>query len=216
MIFDSFNSKIEVRGKLISHAVTFKNHYNSGDKHGDSIRYNDKYYSPSDYAKEKINYDKVNYKTWFMPGLSYTYFKPEESEYLGNFSGLTIEYLIFAKVGQNDNHGPSHVRVYSKLNILKSSIEKINSMFMYSVGLDLSLEKNPKRSFLVPYFGIEFGGMSQNQYVSTIQLTPTFGVHVLSKKNIYINIQGGYVYPVKNFEMLQGWIGQAGVNFALW
>lgn len=189
---------------------------NHGTNHGDSIRFRGKYYSQADYKVVKAAYEKMNFETYFMPGLGYTFYQPKANDSIGYFSGLTVEYLIYGKVEQNDNPGPSHVRFYSKLNILKSNRATINSMFMYTLGLDLSLEKNPKRSFLIPYFGLEFGGISQKQFGSTVQFTPTLGIHILSKKNLFINIHGGYVYPLSNFEMLQGWFGQAGLNFALW
>lgn len=185
--------------------------------HGnDSVWYHNHLYSSTEYQKIKAEEEKTNYETWFMPGLSYSIYSPSAKDSVGIFSGLTVEYLIFASVSQNDNPGPSHVRLYSKLNILKSDKKEMNSIFMYTMGLDLSLEKNPKRSFLIPYFGLEFGGMSQKQIGTTIQFTPTIGVHLLSKKNIYLNVHAGYVYPIANFETMQGWYGQAGVNFALW
>ncbi|MCU0434670.1 MAG: hypothetical protein MUC87_14540 [Bacteroidia bacterium] len=183
---------------------------------GDSVWFQGKLYSQADYKLAKEAYEKLNFTTYFMPGLGYKYYQPKASDSTGSFSGLTVEYLIYAKVEQSDDPGPSHVRFYSKLNILRSDKSNINSMFMYTLGLDLSLEKNPKRTFLIPYFGLEFGGISQKQFGSTVQFTPTFGIHVLSKKNLFINLQGGYMYPISNFEMLQGWMGQAGVNFALW
>jgi hypothetical protein len=193
-----------------------QNTYYYKNNHGDSILFNGKYYSPADYEEVKKADEKINFKTYFMPGVSYTYYQPKAADSIGHFTGFAVEYLIYAKVHQNDNPGPSHVRVYSKLSMLQSNISTINSMFMYTLGLDLSLEKNPKRQFLIPYFGLEFGGISQKQFGTTTQFTPTFGIHILSSKTLFINIHGGYVYPFSNFETLQGWFGQAGVNFALW
>jgi len=192
----------------------YRSNYNN--THGDSTYLNGRYYSPADYKVAKKENEKLNFETYFMPGLAYTFFQPRSTDSVGRFSGLTVEYLIYAKVEQSDRPGPSHVRFYSKLNILQSDKKAINSMFMYTMGLDLSLEKNPKRSYLIPYFGLEFGGLSQKQFGSTAQFTPTFGIHLLSKKNIFINVHGGYLYPLTNFETLQGWFAQAGLNFALW
>lgn len=186
------------------------------DLYKDSIYFKGKYYSQKEYDIVKVRDEKLNFETYFMPGLGYTYYQPKLTDSTGTFSGLTVEYLIVGKVEQNDDPGPSHVRFYSKLNIMKSNNKNINSMFMYGLGLDLSLEKNPNRNYMVPYFGLEFCGVSQKQFGTTIQFTPTLGVHVISNKNIFINIYGGYVYPLRNFEMLQGWTAQAGVNFALW
>lgn len=198
---------------VLSTVALAQRYYNQG--HGDSVWFHGKYYSQAQYEVVQAAFEKMNFETYFMPGLGYTYYKPE-ADSIGSFKGLAVEYLIFAQVHQNDEAGPSHVRLYSKLNILKSDSAHINSMFMYTLGLDLSLEKNPKRTFLIPYFGLEFGGISQKQFGTTMQFTPTLGIHLLSKKNIFINIHAGYVYPISNFEALQGWVGQAGINFAMW
>jgi hypothetical protein len=166
---------------------------------------------------QKAPHDPNTYfETYFMPGVGYTYYQPTAKDSLGTFSGLAIEYLLYGQNKQTDNSGPSHVRFYSKLNILKTNKENISSMFMYAVGLDLSIEKNPKRNFLIPYFGLEFGGISQKNVGSTAQFTPILGVHLLSRKNFFLNVRSGYVYPIANFEILQGWFGQIGLNFSLW
>ncbi len=196
VFFDDPQWRIDVNGKLIADGVSFK--------------YNRTEYRKNNYALNE------NYETWLMPGLGYAMYQPNSSDSIGLFSGLSVEYLIYGKVRQNDDSGPSHVRWYARLSILKSDDKTRNSMFSYLLGVDMSLEKNPKRTFLIPYFGVEFGGLSQKQFVSTVQFTPTFGIHLISKKNMYINVHGGYVYPIDNFEALQGWTGQVGVNFALW
>jgi len=160
--------------------------------------------------------DNRNFDRFFMPGLGYTYYQPKGVDSIGRFSGVSIEYLIYAGSKQNDESGPSHVRFYAKLNILNSDKEDISSMFMYTMGLDLSLEKNPKREFLIPYFGLEFGGLSQKQLGGSLQFAPTLGVHILAKKNLFIGTRAGYVCSLSDFETLQGWFGQATVNFVLW
>jgi len=177
-------------------------------------------YNSSDSSKEDMSdYDEDNthyFHTVFMPGLSYSYYQPKATDSLGRFSGITVEYLLYAHVHQTNDPGPSHLRLYIKLNILNSSKSDIHSLFGYALGVDLSLEKNPRRTFLVPYFGLECGEMVQNQFGSVFQLTPILGVHLLSLRNIFINVHAGYVYPFRNYDQLQGWFGQAGIDFALW
>lgn len=186
----------------------------SGQSYGNSFGLNHEIWLDNYGGSEKN--DKYNFKTYFMPGLSYTFYQPKLFDSTGNFSGVTIEYLIFAKAAQSDEPGPSHLRFYSKLNILKSDKGNINPLFMYTAGLDMSLEKNPKRLFMIPYFGLEFGGISQKQFGNTLQFTPILGVHLLSRKNLFVNIHGGYIYAISNFEIYQGWFAQAGLNFSLW
>ncbi len=161
--------------------------------------------------------DNTNYfDNYFQPGAGYSFYAPKASDSLGRFSGVVIEYLIWAGVRQNEDRGPSHTRLYTKINILKSDKNNVSDMFMYGAGLNFSFERNPKRSYLIPYFGIELGGISQRNIGSTFQMTPLLGVHLLARRNIFVNLHGGYVYPINDFERLQGYFGQLGINFALW
>ena len=184
----------------------------------DSIYYKGKYYLTTDpsYKEEHLKWEKVNFETAFMPGLSYSHFVPKKTDSTGNFSGFAVEYLLFAKIYQNPKSGPSHVRWYARFNMLRSDKKGISDMFNYALGLSLSIEKNPNRVLFIPYFGLEFGGLSQSKWGTTAAFTPTLGLHLVSKKNLFVNFQGGYVYPITNFDMLQGWNFQCGVNFALW
>jgi hypothetical protein len=152
----------------------------------------------------------------FMPGGGYGVYIPKAKDSLGVLQGALVEFLFFSKVAQNDISGPSHVRVFGKLNILKSDKKNVSDFLLYSVGLDMSLERNPKRNYFIPYFGLELGGLSNKAFGSTLQFTPMVGVHLVSRQNLFLNVQAGYIYPVKNFEMLQGTNLQAGLNFSFW
>lgn len=166
-----------------------------------------------------VNANQVSnseFESWFMPGGGYHYYMPSATDSLGTFSGIAVEFVIYTKVDQNDNPGPSHIRWYTKFNLNNSSRENISDLFFYSMGISLSLEKNPKRSYLIPYFGLETGGISHKLFGTTLNFTPLAGIHLVASRKLFVNIHGGYQYPVRNFEYLQGWFGYAGINFALW
>ena len=96
-------------------------------RHGDSAWYEGRYRSQEEMKDIRKKEAKEKFESWFMPGLGYSMYQPKKRDSTGLFSGLTVEYLIYANVDQNDDPGPSHVRVYSKLNILiflKKLIEK--------------------------------------------------------------------------------------------
>lgn len=167
---------------------------------------------PTDNKKSKDS----EFDSKFMPGGGYGIFIPKGKDSLGTLSGALVEFLFYSHVAQNDDFGPSHVRLYGKLNILKSDKKNISDFFLYGIGLDMSIEKNPKRNFLIPYFGLEMGGISNRTLNTSLQFTPTLGIHLVSKQNIYLNVQAGYMYPVKNFDIVRGTSLQAGLNFSLW
>lgn len=182
----------------------------------DSVYYNGRLLSRADYNRELKRKSAMNFHTYMMPGLSYVMYAPKRADSLGLYSGINVEYLITARVAQNTNPGPSHIRFYCKLSILGSDKPEMPSILNYSLGLNLSVEKYPNRRFFIPYFGLESGGMAQRNYGNSLQFTPLAGVHLVAQSNLFVNVHAGYVYPIKNFEQYQGWTAQAGFNFALW
>jgi hypothetical protein len=182
---------------------------------GDSVYYQGRYYKIEEYKKIKAEYDRYNFDKRFLPGMGYGYYQPAKADSVGSYSGITVKYLFFRDVSQNDTPGPSHVSVYSKLCLFKNN-KQVGQVFIYSAGLDMSFERNPQRFFFIPYFGLEVGGLSQKLYGSTIQFTPTLGLHIISKKNLTLDFCGGYIYPIKIFEHQAGWYADLNLNFVFW
>jgi hypothetical protein len=163
-----------------------------------------------------VKANKDEWQTFFMPGAVFHVYVPEMKDSLGYFKGVSVEYLIAAWIHKNENRGPSHGRIYTKVNFMKSSKKDIKDIFYWAIGLDLSLERNPTRNYLIPYFGLEVGDMYQSQLGNIVTITPTLGVHLFTSQNLFVNLTGGYVYPSKHLEELRGYTAQLGVNFSLW
>lgn len=155
------------------------------------------------------------YEAAFMPGGGYNFFFPTASDSLGTFRGFSPEFIIFNSINQNQNRGPSHVRISASISILQSDKEDIKNMLKYGVALNLSIERNPRRNFLIPYFGLEFGGLTLNRF-NTIQFTPVGGIFLFYNHHFVVSASGGYVYPLNGFETLSGAFANATINFTLW
>jgi hypothetical protein len=156
------------------------------------------------------------WETYFMPGLEYHFYIPDDSENLGEFQGISVEYLIAAWIHKNERQGPSHGRVYTRISFMNSSQDTVTDIFYTGLGIDLSLERNPSRDYLIPFFGLELGGMFHKQFENLWVITPTLGVHIWSSENLFVNVTGGYIYPTKKLEELRGYSLRLGVNFSLW
>lgn len=177
---------------------------------------NDSIYSDWQGWVPKSEYDKYNYELYAMPGIGLMQYNWTGQDSVGTYPGFSVEILLWSKVHQNNDFGPSHVKLYSKLNLNRSKQEGMGRLFYYAMGIQLSIEKNPKRHYLIPFFGGEIGGMSQKQLGTTAVFFPEAGLYLLATKNIYINLYGGYLYPVRNIDYLSGYSLQASINFALW
>ncbi len=226
---------------LISSGSSFAQNYYNHKMQGDSVYYNGYWYHrpTPDYewnskngewrkraGKDSIWYngkvvskkyhDRVEFETYYMPGVGYSLHQFEGGDSIGNFSGVCVDYLLYGKSHQTDEFGPSHVKVYAKLNLSNSDKEGVSKMLNYGFGLQMSIEKNPKRMFMIPYFGFEVCGISQQKIGTTAAFYPIAGLYAICTKNLYLNLHAGYVYPVNNYDLLSGYYYQASLNFAMW
>jgi len=158
-------------------------------------------------------------ETWeafLLPGLRYTVLLPVDDEQFGTMHGIGFEYVFVAWSHQNENRGPSHGHFRLNVDLLNSTKEDFDQALFYSLGLDLSFERNPKRSFLIPFFGLEFGGIYQSELGHMAQFNPEAGLYIWSGPNISAMVKAGYLLPTTALEELQGWRITAGFDFTLW
>lgn len=154
------------------------------------------------------------WESWFLPGAQYVaYFPVGRGE--GAFHGPAFELVVGSWVHDTKERGPSHGRVYLDVALLQATAAGRNTGVSYALGLDLSLERNPRRSFLIPVFGIEIGGIQQKQLGGVFQTVPFAGAHLWSSRNLFVTATAGYVFPGRDVERLGGWRVRAGVDFAL-
>jgi hypothetical protein len=156
------------------------------------------------------------WESWFLPGLQYVGYFPAGHERVGNFNGAAFELVVGSWVHQTEARGPSHGRVYLDLALLSSDRAGAERAFAYTLGLDLSIERNPWRRWLIPIFGVEVGGFHQTETGSFFMTTPFVGAHLFSARNVFVTVTGGYVFSGRAIDELGGWRVRAGVNAVLW
>jgi hypothetical protein len=157
------------------------------------------------------------WKSALIPGASYSLYVPYNPTAYGTFNGVAVEYLLAAWVSRTEERGPSHGKVYVRFDLMSSSHSDISESFFYTAGVNLSLERNPRRLFAIPYFGVELGGMYNAQWSSNIfQFTPVAGVWLYADQTNTISLTGGYLIPSEQFETLRGWRAGIGGTFSLW
>jgi hypothetical protein len=154
---------------------------------------------------------------YFMPGVGYKMYMPQNSDSLGIYQGVMTEFVIYsrAKGDSSFRTGPARVKTYGNLSILKSNKSEIKDIFYANLGLNLSFEGHLKRKYAVPYFGLELGGMFQRDF-STFHFSPVAGIQLVSNKKVIWNIQGGYQYTTKLFDELSGYTFSSTFNILLW
>ena len=79
------------------------------------------------------------WESFFIAGVNYHAYFPDMQDSIGYFHGISVECLIATWIHKNDNHGPSHGRLYTKVNFMKSSKKDISDIYYYALGIDLSI-----------------------------------------------------------------------------
>jgi hypothetical protein len=156
------------------------------------------------------------WESYLLPGVYYGLYRPVDHANYGVLHGTTIELVVASWIHRNDNHGPSHGRASLKVDLLSSTREGQPVAFMYALGVDLSIERNPSRRFLIPFFGVDIGGLTQKNMKHRFQVTPRAGVYLWTSRNLFVTLAGGYMLVPGQIETLRGWRASLGFNLTLW
>lgn len=154
---------------------------------------------------------------YFMPGAGYKMFVPKDRSNLGTYHGFTTEFVIYARAKSSESRwsGPGRIKTYGNLSIMASDRDEAKDIFFVNTGLNLSFESKMKRKVMIPYFGMEIGGLFQRDF-STMHFTPVAGIQFISTKRIIWSAQGGYLYTTKRFDEYSGYSLSSTLNILLW
>lgn len=152
------------------------------------------------------------WRTYLLPGLRYSVLFQQQSQ--GAWHGVGVELVPVAWIHRNQNRGPSHGRVYLAVDLLRAPDQSV--MLGYAAGFGLSIERDPRRTWLVPYYGAETGGLLHPSLGHHFQVTPYAGVHLWSSRNVFANLTAGYLIAPSALDALRGWRVGLGANVTLW
>ncbi len=153
------------------------------------------------------------YETYMMPGGQAVMYKPSGvvAPYLGG--GFNVSLLRWSH--QNDDFGPAEGNVFVQASLLHSPSSD-RMLGIYEGGVTLSFERNPKRRYLIPYFGFTTGGVVSEDLPHSGFIQPVTGLHLYSHPNVSADLQGGYVFPFEQVDRLHGFRAQAAIRFHAW
>jgi len=157
-----------------------------------------------------------DWSTIFLPGVYYSLWSPTARETMGTYQGVGMEIVPYAWIHRNTSRGPSHGKFTVRADILNSSRAGMGVALIYSVGFDLSIERNPDRTWLIPFFGLDTGGVLENRTGNQFQVSPHVGCYLWTHRNLYVSVAGSYQIVPSQLDTLSGWRLSAGLNLTLW
>lgn len=166
-----------------------------------------------------VNSEPKEREEWsrrMSPSIGYGAFLPRDRNGSAVFHGVNTE-LSFYSTTRYGYDGPGFFRIYTRFSMMKDAENSARGLFTYAMGTNLSFEKGVKRKFLVPYYGIELGGMNRSDLGGAFQITPLLGLNILSFPNFAWNLQGGYTYATsRNFNQMSGVFAASGITISFW
>ncbi|MCH2044356.1 MAG: hypothetical protein MK212_09425 [Saprospiraceae bacterium] len=165
-------------------------------------------------AQRKIK-SVEDWDSFLVPSVGYTGYLPQGSDSIGFFHGVNTEFLFYV-MNMPAYKGPSYFKVYGRFNLAQSTNLEKGQMFSYAMGVGLSFEKAIYRKFMIPYFGLELGGMYQRDVGGAFTVYPLLGINFISTRHVTWYLQGGYNYATNHFDVLSGVAATMGITVQFW
>ena len=166
---------------------------------------------------KKVNMNPaLDYDNYIVPGIGYGVFMPRDWDTSGFFHGVTTEFTFYT-VTRPAYKGPGYFRIYGRFNLMQGLDNPDTDLFTYSIGTNLSFEREIKRKAMIPFFGIELGGISRTDVGGSFQITPLAGINLVSTRRFNWYLQGGYSYATGgDFGTLSGAFANMGIAVMFW
>ena len=172
-----------------------------------------------------------SWESYTYPGLHLTAWFPNDMDDYGVLVGWSIQWGGYTWVTRRDSFGPSHGRLYLRFDMMESTQADAKSALGGSLGAEFSFERNARRHWLIPYFGLESGLMvgsgkyrrgdctddsCATKIGALFTATPFFGVYLWASRRIRVTASAGYMMPAQDFGDMSGWRVWLGANLQLW
>ena len=135
----------------------------------------------------------------------------------GTFYGGGLEAVLLAWNDNSDAYGPGQGRVRIDVAYLTStSAMTTGGMAMYRGGAQLAFERNASRSYGIPYFAADLGGLWSDATGRRWYVDGGVGLYLIHRRNVIVDLEVTGVLPFRDPGTLGGVRSRLGLSFALW
>lgn len=135
----------------------------------------------------------------------------------GTFYGGGLEAVLLAWSDNSDAYGPSQGRLRIDVAYLTSTgAMTTGGMAMYRGGAQLAFERNASRSYGIPYFAADLGGLWSDATGRRWFVDGGVGLYLVHRRNVIVDLEVTGVLPFRDPGTLGGVRSRLGLSFALW
>ena len=142
----------------------------------------------------------------------------------GTFYGGGLEAVLLAWSDNSNAYGPSQGRLRIDVAYLTSSAQgggqagamATGGMAMYRGGAQLAFERNASRSYGIPYFAADVGGLWSDATGRRWFVDGGVGLYLVHLRSVIVDLEVTGVLPFRDPGKLGGITSRLGLSFALW
>jgi hypothetical protein len=150
----------------------------------------------------------------FLPTAVAMTYAPDDM--LGTWVGAGAEVVMFAWSDSSEAFGPSHGKLRFDAGLLRSGEDGAGTMIMYRGGVQVSIERNAARRWLIPYVASDLGGLWTDALGTRGFVDAGLGVYLWHARSVIVDAELAYLLPFADVEQLGGLRAQLAVSVALW
>lgn len=133
---------------------------------------------------------------------------------LGTWSGGGVEVVLPAWSDNSPAYGPSQGKLRFDLGLYRSSKDGLGLITSYRGGAQVSFERNASRSWLIPYFAVDLGGLWRDGHHGFVD--GGAGLYLLHRRSAILDLEVTYQLPFSDGDDLSGLRARLAASFALW
>jgi hypothetical protein len=134
----------------------------------------------------------------------------------GTFYGGGLEAIFLAWSDNSSAFGPSQGRIRADVGLLTGGDMGAGEIVMYRMGAQVAFERNASRSFGIPYFAADFGGLWSEATGRRWFVDGGLGLYLLHRRGVIIDVEVTGLLPFQDPGKLGGVTSRLALSFALW
>ena len=134
----------------------------------------------------------------------------------GPYIGGGVEAVLLAWSDNSAAFGPSQGRVRADVGVMGSTDEMSTTLVRYRAGAQVAFERNASRSYFIPYFAADVGGLWSDSTGRRWFVDGGVGVYLVHRRGMILDLEVTGVLPFREPDKLGGVASRLALSFSLW
>jgi hypothetical protein len=133
------------------------------------------------------------------------------------YAGGGLEAVLLAWSDNSAAFGPSQGRVRADIALMTSTDSMTSgTLVMYRTGAQVAFERNASRSYAIPYFAADIGGLWSEATGRRWFVDGGVGIYLVHRRAMILDLEVTGLLPFREPDQLGGITSRLALSFSLW